>query len=474
MILAYKVFGVGEFSARFFAAFFGVAAVLLVAWAGTAVLGPSTGSLAGLVLGVSFLFTVAARSATTDAFLLFFTNAAIIAGYFSSARKVWAVAAWGAMGFAVLAKGPVGVVLPLGALVLFRLADVREKGGIRAVMELFPPLGILLFVVIAAPWYALAALRTGGDLVSGFILKHNVGRYLSPMESHSGPVYYYLPVLLLGFYPWAAFLPQAVANGLRNKRFADRNPDFLKLQVIWAFVVLAFFSVSGTKLPNYILPAFPALAFLTAAWVEGVGDSTGTGFRGRSVSWMVSVLPGFLFPLFFWWVLEMRAPGYTSLALLAVPMAAASLGVVLHFRHWHLSKSFRCVAYITVAGLFALHALLLPRLEPLRMAPKLGKAIARHAGPEDAVASVGYNKPALYFYGKRPVVRAGDEESLRSFLSSTEGRFVVAPSTRFDRLSPDLRAGLKIVEKGLDALDTNQVVLVAERIDEKFLVPDTR
>ncbi len=466
MILAYKVFGVGEFSARFFAAFFGVATVLLVTWVGSVVLGPSAGALSGLILGVSFLFTVAARSATTDAFLVFFTNAAILAGYFASRRKIWIVAAWGAMGFAVLAKGPVGVVLPLGVLILFRLPDCRGERGVRAVMELFSPLGIGLFVAIAAPWYALAALRTGGDLVSGFIFKHNVGRFLNPMESHSGPFYYYLPILLAGFYPWAAFLPQAVVHGFRAPKDSDRFAGFLRLQIIWAGVVLLFFSTAGTKLPNYILPSFPALAFLTAAWAEGAGESTKTGFRGRSISWLVSLVPALLFPLLFWWALTVRAPEFTSLAWFAVPMAAAFLGVFLHFRHVSLSRTFRYVAYASAVGVFCIHALLIPRLEPLRMAPRLGKAIARQAQSGDIVASVGYNKPALYFYGKRPVVRARDEESLRDFLSSPGGRFVVASSAHFDRIPSDLKSRLKVIEQGLDALDTNEVVLVAEKVGE--------
>jgi len=477
MILAYKVFGVSEFSARFFAALFGAATVLLTAMAGSLVLGGPVGGLSGLILGVSFLFTVASRSATTDAFLVFFTNAAVLAGFFGSKKKGWAVLAWVFMGFAVLAKGPVGVVLPLGALVLFRFMDSRHekgsfgvrRGRVRSVASLFSPLGILLFLAIALPWYLLAGARTGGDLVSGFILKHNVGRFLEPMESHGGPFFYYLPILLAGFFPWAAFLPQALAAGFRSPRFTGRFPGFLRLQVIWAAVVLLFFSASGTKLPNYILPCFPALALLTAYWVEGADPYPKVGFGGRTVSWVVNLLPALLFPLFLWWALKERWPPFIPLFWFALPMAAAALlGLFLHFKKVPLSRSFRMVAFTAALGVFSIHVLLLPRLEPLRMAPRLGRGIIQRAQGGDRVATSGYNKPALYFYGKLPVVRAGDEESLRSFLVSPGGRFFVTTSDRFERLPEDLKGGLRIFLQGLDALDTNKVVLAAERIDGFF------
>jgi 4-amino-4-deoxy-L-arabinose transferase-like glycosyltransferase len=465
MILAYKLFGVSEFSARFFAALFSLATVWLVVSVGSAVLGSSAGFLAGLILGVSFLFTVAARSATTDAFLVFFTNAAVLAGYFASKRKVWAVVAWAAMGFAVLAKGPVGVVLPLGSLILMRLTH-RQGRSIKGIMELFPPAGIFLFVVIAAPWYLLAAARTGGDIVSGFFLKHNVGRFLKPMESHSGPFYYYLLVLLPGFYPWAVFLPQAVAGAIKARNLDDRFPGFLKLQVIWAAVIFLFFSVSSTKLPNYILPSFPALALLTGAWVDSLAGTSGSGFRGRSVSWMLNLLPALFFPALIIAVLKIRAPGLINLSWLAVPMAAAVLiGMLLHWLRMAPSSVFRVAAYATAVGTLCIYVFLLPRLEHLRMAPRLGRAIAQASAPGDIVASLDYDRPALYFYGKRLVVRAREEDSIREYLDLPGKRLLVATRKSFDGLPADIRDDLRILEQGKDALDTNEVVLVAERVD---------
>jgi 4-amino-4-deoxy-L-arabinose transferase-like glycosyltransferase len=466
MILAYKIFGVGEFSARIFQAVFAMATVILIVSAGSAVLGQTGGLYAGAVLGVSFLFTIAARSATTDTFLVFFTNAAVLAGYFASGRKIWAVVSWVAMGFAVLAKGPVGVVLPLGALILFKLTGSKGRRGFGSMLEIFPVIGVLLFIAIAAPWYILAAARTGGNLVTVFILKHNVGRFLNPMESHGGPFFYYLPVLLAGFYPWSVFLPQAAVKAWRTIRSGGHLSDFMRLQLIWASLVILFFSAASTKLANYILPSLPALALLTAAWMDSVVRDPRAGYGGRTVSWIFNLVPGLIFPAAFFVLFKLRAPDYLPLAWLAAPMAAAAVaGLVLHLAGTSPKTLFRCVAYLAAVGVLCIHALLLPRLEPLRMAPRLGKAIASDAAPGDQVAAYGYNRPALYFYGRQPVVRVKGNEELSSFIESEAGRFIVSPASDFDSLPDELRNRFRVLEKGFDALDTNEEVVVAERID---------
>jgi 4-amino-4-deoxy-L-arabinose transferase-like glycosyltransferase len=353
--------------------------------------------------------------------------------------------------------------------------DPKGERSIRELMELFPLSGILLFIVIAAPWYVLAAARTGGDLISGFIMEHNIGRFLKPMERHSGPIFYYLPVLLAGFYPWAVFLPQAVKEGLRKAELADRYPGFMRLQVIWAAIVLIFFSIARTKLPNYILPSFPALAFLTGAWIETVVRTPEAGYSGRSVSWAVNIIPALFFPVLFFVAFKLRAPDFTSMAWIALPMAApALLGLILHLRRVAPFTMSRAVAYTAAVGVLLVHTVLLPHLEPLRVSPRMGRTIAQHAGPGDSVASFGYDRPALFFYGKRPVVKVMEEDSLRLFLALPEGRFVVTTLSRYEQLPVDLKDSLRILEEGLDALDTNKVVLVAERTKSRAQSPESR
>ena len=460
MMASYKVFGVREYSARLFAAVFGFLTVLLTIWAGRRAFGAAAGNLSGLCLAVSFLFTVSSRSATTDAFLLFFTNLAVFAGFFAEGSRPMAILSWAAMGFAVLAKGPVGVVLPFGALLLYTLIAGRGVRGLRSLLDLG---GILIFLGIAAPWYYLAASRTGGGLIEGFILKHNVGRFLNPMESHRGPFFYYLLILLLGFFPWAAFLPQAVFRAFRMRKGRGGRDGFGLLLLIWSGLVIIFFSVAGTKLPTYILPAFPALAIMMGAYIQSLDKRHGDGFAGRTWSWIVNLLPAVLFPAALVVGFKLRTPDLLPYALTALPLTAAAVfGLFFHLRGRPL-KGFRWAAAAAAVGALGIHLIAAPALEPYRMAPVVGREIARMAGPSDEAAEWGYFRPSLVFYAKRHVERIQSMDGLKALLRRRDGRFLVTTEGKYRTWPGSLKGRLKVLKKGVDAADSNKVILLLER-----------
>lgn len=460
MMASYKVFGVREFSARLFAAIFGFLTVLLTVWAGRKTFGAAAGNLSGLCLAVSFLFTVSSRAATTDAFLLFFTNLAVFAGFFAERSRAMSILSWAAMGFAVLAKGPVGIVLPFGALFIYTLMSGRGARGLRRLLDLR---GILVFLCIAAPWYYLAASRTGGSLMEGFILKHNVGRFLNPMESHRGPLFYYLLILLPGFFPWAAFLPQAVSRTFRLGKGSGRKDSFGLLLIIWSGLVILFFSVARTKLPTYILPAFPALALMTGAYIQSLDSRHDRGGTGRTWSWIINLIPAALFPAALVVGFTMRAPGLVPYALAALPMTAAAVAGLLFNLRGQPIKGFRWAAFAAAAGAMGIHLLAAPALEPYRMGPEVGRGIARAAGPSDAAAEWGYFRPSIVFYAHRPVERIRSEDGIEAFLRRPGGRFLVTTEGKYRTLPGGLKDRLKVLEKGVDAVDSNKIILLLER-----------
>jgi hypothetical protein len=189
----------------------------------------------------------------------------------------------------------------------------------------------------------------------------------------------------------------------------------------------------------------------------------------------VNIIPALFFPVLFFVVFKLRAPDFAPLAWIAFPMAAvAVLGLVLHLRRAAPLTTFCSVAFTAAVGVLIIHTVLLPHLEPLRISPRMGRTIAQHAGSGDSVASFGYDRPALFFYGKRPVVKVKGVDSVRSFLTSPEGRFVVTTLSRYEQLPVDLKDSLKILEEALDALDTNKVVLVAERTKSGVQSPESR
>jgi len=162
------------------------------------------------------------------------------------------VAAAAAAGLATLAKGPLGLLLP-GLVVGGYLLSTREWRFWRDVLA---PAAIAAFALVALPWY-VAILRDQGRLfVDVFLLNHNLQRFTSTIHNHPGPLWYYLPVLLLGLFPWSGL---AVPGLVRSSGVASRADRFV---LLWLLLPLAFFSLAAAKLPGYILPCVPPLAIL--------------------------------------------------------------------------------------------------------------------------------------------------------------------------------------------------------------------
>ncbi len=268
-LVGYSVFGVGELGARVGPALAGLLAVWITYLLGRRVLASRrdashVAALAALILGSGQLFFYYARTAVTDSLLTAFVAGCLTAYYFArqgihptrNMHLAWACAA-----LAVLAKGPVGLLLPalvIGADLLW----TREPGSLR---RLCLPTGLLLFVALAGPWYALVTMRSDGQFLLDFLLERNLARYATDDLPHQGPVWYYLPVLLLAGYPWSLLLPGALIRLARRwKSLPAEERNRLRFLLLWIALPTVFFSFSGSKLPSYLLPAFPAVAVLLA------------------------------------------------------------------------------------------------------------------------------------------------------------------------------------------------------------------
>ena len=286
----FTLLGANEAGARIGSALLTVATSLLVAGTAARLFPslPAVGLWSGLAMGTCAWSSVAGRAATPDAALCFCTTFALwlfVSSTFRAPdlhRASWRVhAAIGvALGAAVLAKGPVGIVLPLAALGAFSwwqaMRTAPPAGTIagracRAVGEAWmgvrPMLVAAAASLVALPWYVLVWHRTDGAWVRDFLLTHNVGRFSAPMEGHGGPPFYYLIVLLLGLFPWSIVAGVTAVDVVgRLRRDGDAAP--LRLLVAWAAVWVACFSLSGTKLPGYVWPAYPAVAIAIGWFLE--------------------------------------------------------------------------------------------------------------------------------------------------------------------------------------------------------------
>lgn len=263
----------GSFTARLPTALAVTALVLLTYRIGSLLFGRRAGLLGGLALATSmgmFLFT---RIILPDALFTLLLSA-ILYSYLKwkreGRRDAWIYWMYGFAGLAVMAKGLIGLVFPAGILFL-ALAIDRNWSDILRLISLR---GVLLMLVVAAPWHILIGMRNPGFFWFYFINEH-VLRFLGkryPMDYGTVPLVPFWLLHLVWLFPWSIFLASLLDPRSFRRRLGEHGPDFW-LPVAWALTILLFFSFSS-RLEYYTVPAFPALALLCGAqlsslWEEG-------------------------------------------------------------------------------------------------------------------------------------------------------------------------------------------------------------
>jgi len=272
---AYHVFGINEFAARFWSAVLTTGLVLATYWLGRCILNRKSGLLAGLILASSPLVVTFAKLSLVDGPFTALVGLAVIALTMTIVvrSKRWWPVLYASLALSVLTKGPVGVALLGFAFIAFAILRRPSLDVIKQWWGRLEPLsGTVILLAVIAPWHVAVARATDGLFLKVFYLYENMNRFQGHVNHQHREVFYYLPILAYGFFPWVIFLPSAVANLVRAARRRvepDRQAgDALLLLACFAATVLVFFTMAATKLQTYILPAFPALAILTAAAID--------------------------------------------------------------------------------------------------------------------------------------------------------------------------------------------------------------
>ncbi|MBM4302363.1 MAG: glycosyltransferase family 39 protein [Deltaproteobacteria bacterium] len=260
--LGFKVFGYTEAAARLPSAVSALAGVFLAYGLGRALWGPGPGVLGALVLASAAGYVALGRILTLDMMFALCLNLGIGLGYLALSRGQARLWPWAylALALAVLTKGPVALVL---AGLVWVIWVVVSRQALRPLIQIR---GWALLAVITLPWFFYVQWRYP-EFFRFFILEHHLLRFLTP-AIHPEPLYYYVPVFLGLLLPWTWLLPWTLASGGRW-----RDPDY-RFLVIWAAVILVFFSLSRGKLAPYILPALLPLALLVG---HGLARLTGAG-----------------------------------------------------------------------------------------------------------------------------------------------------------------------------------------------------
>jgi 4-amino-4-deoxy-L-arabinose transferase-like glycosyltransferase len=286
--LAFTLFGESEAAARLYVGLCGLATILLVGFAGLRLGDAATGLAAMLVLVASPYFMALGGIVTLDMGLTLWASAMFFALLLAEQavdrpreHRRWMLLAWAAMALAVLSKGLVGIVFA-GAAVFFQIVLQRDFTILRRLEWGY---GLAIFLAIAAPWFVVVSLANP-EFASFFFIHEHFTRFLTQSHGRVAPWWFFIPIVIFGFLPWMFALPSAIAHAWRSEAAASGLQP-LRLAVLWSVFIVAFFSASGSKLPAYVLPAFPPLALVAGRYLAAAPTR-------RLAIWSALVIPAAL------------------------------------------------------------------------------------------------------------------------------------------------------------------------------------
>ena len=444
---SFRIFGVSERTARLPVAVLSLLCLLSLGSFLHRFAGMRTGILGVLILSTSGLFFVYARAASTDAPMVATFTMGLLGAFWATRAGTLlpALAAGVCLGLAVLAKGPVALILFLGVFGLYFLFLQSIRWSRSQVLAM-----AAAFLLTSVPWFFLVWRTNGYAFVSTFWINHHLARFLTDIHHHTQPFWYYLPVLLLGFFPWVCFLPSSFRRVWEKRRSLDEDSVGLEL-FLWLAVIVpfVFFSAGRSKLPGYVLPAVPPMAALAALqwnrWMDpeaGLPPALRNGFLAMGLVGLA--LSGALL-----W-------GFTSVyetpslgVLLAFPLAAGTL--------WGCRQGLRgrpAAAFFSVAAAMTLFAALLywkgaPVVDDFHSARDLSRHILPRINPRAPLILYRYFHHTAHYYTGYQATR----ESVES------------PAELIDylRVNPQERYYLLTQEAGWRELESFQPRLIEHR-----------
>ncbi len=474
---SYAFFGEDEWTARLPAALLGFLSLFLLAHAGRVLWSPRAGICAGLVCGSTWGFYLSSQYLTLDMTLtacLTLVLCSVLLAQRDSAAKAWHLVAWAAAGLAVLSKGLVGIVLPAISVLCY----AALTGQWRLIAKLASVRGVLVFLGIALPWF-VAVQQRNPEFFDFFFIHEHVERFLYPAHHRTGPWWYYAPILLLGFMPWSLSLAQEAYALLRGRLKLPSGFSPSLFALVWATAVVVFFSASSSKLPGYIVPAFPALALILGERLARAGSAPlclagwGGALAGAGGLVLVSRLSGSQkFGVFFAEGLDAARWLYAAAALLLVGSSVAVLSVRRGRNYVAIGSILFGTygAWICVFGL--LHA-----VDGHYSTERLVEGLTNETKPfkpEDAFYSIGLFDHSVPFYLGRPVTLVASKDELAPGIAAEPEKFVDSVDRFEDRWRAHSQAYAIMKLDTFAALESRRVPMVRRAQDRRYVIVSRR
>ncbi len=448
---SYKILGVSSFSSRVPSAICAILLVLFTWYTTSKVLGKRSGLLSAIVLATSVEYIFLGRRAATDITLCLFFSSALFSMYLSYFYKDWRVKIFWVIlsgmfaGFALLTKGPVGLLLQLAILSLFLI--YRKHFNIKHI-KVYAIISVIALAV-SLPWYIAVHKATLGNFTKVFFFTHNFERFTSVVGEHPGPFWFYIPILAIGFMPWILFLIPSLSFLLKHIKSKFFN-KFIAFNLIWAGLIFLFFSVCKTKLFTYILLLFPALSIIT-------GYSLNIIIRKNQKALEKSLIFISVFCLVLLTIIYFQVPNIKTCHRYINLIQASSLvsffilsifAIVIFSR---VQNTFNRVALFGVIFSTSFIITLVPCITAYHKITfadlSTFSALAKEQGAKEIFSLGGY-KPILVYYGRIPVNfedKGKQIQEIRERLSKGESVYLIGYLS-------DIEMNKKIVKKNKDIL----------------------
>ncbi|MBI2821872.1 MAG: glycosyltransferase family 39 protein [Acidobacteria bacterium] len=449
----YALFGVSEASARLPSALAAAGSVLLLWWVVRKIADADTALLAALVASTAPLFFIFGRAASTDSLFAASLSAGLLLWLYGFLQDhTWPYLAGGAaVGLAVLAKGPVALVLAAAAVVPALALHASPRRCLQAAG------GLAVCLLTALPWYWLAIRQTGFEFISVFLLNHNLARFVTDLHHHEQPFYYYVGILVVGMYPWTLAVLFSSSNFRRSLQsvridassFAEGRHWALDPRLIflgsWTLLPLLFFSASRSKLPAYILPLIVPLSIIVALLLSAVDEER---YRRRRRFVFASVIA---------FSLILSVAGACALAIFYhSPRLGAGLGLGLvsgsclayAVARRSMSAALLALAGSNVAVVVFLTSAVLPAIEPYHSTRTLvQRALLRLPADEKLYQYRTFHHTVDYYSGGRAVMESiGNPRQLRSVLRSGAPLYLLAATLQVPLLASEGDLQIQVLE----------------------------
>lgn len=388
--------------------------------------------------------------------------------------NLWYLAFYILIALGILAKGPVGIVLP-GLIISLFLLYLGQFKSVLAEMQAIRGLLIILFITL--PWYILVTWANGQEYIDSFFGYHNFERFTNVVNRHSAPWYFYFIVVLLGFAPWSLYLPLAIAR-LKwwQRNYWQRQPRIQQLGLFalcWFVAIFGFFTVAATKLPSYVLPLMPAAAILVALLFTTNYPDNKVSESSEKLAFPKSILINGWINLVFWlllalacfWVYSflntdpampnfpqaLQASGVPTVGAIILGAIALIIGLFLLFSNQIIAATLQQLkkqktsvsagqGLLPGYGLWAINFIgflaffifaLMPTLlifnaerqQPVREIAAIVKEIRQ---PEEEIVMIAFEKPSLVFYSHQPVTFFRRSTDALNYLKA-KGKKAVTP-----------------------------------------------